>query len=59
MVIFSRCLDCKNYIGKNEDGKYICKAFPDGISDDVFWNKIDHRENIDGDNGIIFEDLDE
>ena len=57
MVRFPRCIDCKKFIELNEEGKYTCKAFPDGIPDDVFWGKIDHTENIDGDNGIKFEEI--
>ena len=54
MVIFSQCIDCKNYIGKNDDGRQICKAFLNGIPEDVFWNRIDHTKNIENDNGIKF-----
>lgn len=57
MVIFSQCLDCKNFIEKTENGTFICKAFPNGIPEDVFWNKIYHTENIDGDNGFKYEDI--
>ena len=52
MVIFSQCLDCSNYIDNSEKGKHCCKAFPDGIPEDVFWNKIRHNENIENDNGM-------
>lgn len=54
MVQFSQCIDCKNYINNNE-GIYKCRAFPEGIPNDIFWNKIDHNNNIDGDKGIKFE----
>ena len=57
MVIFSQCIDCKNYIGRNEENNHICKAFPDGIGDDVFWNKIYHTSEIEGDNGYRFEEI--
>ncbi len=57
MVIFPQCLDCKNYIGPSEKkGIYICKAFPDGIPRDVFWNRVYHTDNIPGDHGILYED---
>lgn len=59
MVQFPQCMDCKNYIGKNENEKLCCRAFPDGIPDDIFWNKIDHKENINGDRGIKFEKISE
>lgn len=57
MVIFSQCIDCKNYIGKNDQEQFICKAFPDGILDEVFWNKIRHTTSIEGDHGIQYEDI--
>lgn len=57
MVVFSQCIDCKNYIGKIDDKLFICKAFPEGIPTDVFWNKIPHTEHIEGDNGYLFEDI--
>lgn len=57
MVIFPQCLDCKNFIRRTDDDKYICKAFLDGIPDDVFWNKIDHSAPIENDNGIHFEQI--
>ena len=53
MVVFSQCLDCKNYIGKNKEGKHTCKAFKNGIPEKVFWNEVNHTESIDGDNVII------
>ena len=58
MVIFSQCIDCKNFIGMNEKEEYYCKAFPEGISSEVFWNKISHKENIEGENGVKFEQID-
>lgn len=36
MVIFSQCLDCKNFIGKKDNNTFHCKAYPDGIPEDVF-----------------------
>lgn len=58
MVVFSQCMDCKNYIGKKGD-VFCCKAFSEGIPDDIFWNKIYHGEHIDGNNGYQFEKIDE
>ena len=51
-------MDCKNYIGKKGDA-FCCKAFSEGIPDDIFWNKKYHGEHIDGDNGYQFEKIDE
>lgn len=59
MVQFSQCIDCANYLGKNEKGFHFCRAFPTGIPADVFWNEISHKEEVKGDNGIRFEPLDE
>ena len=56
MVIFSQCMDCQNYIGK-ENEKFCCKAFPKGIPEDVLWNKINHEDYIDGDNGYKLESI--
>lgn len=57
MVIFSQCIDCKNYIGKIDNNTFYCNAFINGIPKDVFWNKINHENNIDGDNGYKFESI--
>lgn len=57
MVIFSQCLDCKNFIEKTEDDIFVCRAFPEGISADVLWNRINHTENIEGDKGIKYEGI--
>ena len=57
MVKIPPCMDCKNYIGRNNEDKDICKAFPDGIPDNVFWGDINHKTHIDGDNGYKFESL--
>lgn len=39
------------------DGKQICKAFPNGILENVFWNRIDHTKNIKNDTGIKFGNI--
>lgn len=50
-------MDCKNFIGKLTEDVFYCKAYPEGIPVDVLWNKMDHREHIDGDHGFLFENL--
>lgn len=56
--IFSQCMDCKNFNFDNPDkSKFTCKAFSDGIPDDVFWNKISHEDHIDNDNGFKFDPI--
>ena len=44
------CTFCIHYLGDEK-----CKAFPDGIPNDVFCGYIQHTEPVEGDNGIIFE----
>ena len=56
--IFPLCIDCKNYIrtDKEDDTNiYICKAFPNGIPDEIFWDKSDTLSECA--NGIRFESL--
>jgi hypothetical protein len=36
-------------------GNWHCAAFPAGIADEVKRNGVDHRQPIDGDNGVQFE----
>lgn len=41
---FPLCIDCKNYLFTNkESNNHICKAFPNGIPDELFWNKVDDQ----------------
>lgn len=50
-----KCLECK-YLGETTD-KFIptCKAFPKGIPDEIFFEKVTHDKPYPGDNGIQFE----
>ncbi|MCX7998614.1 MAG: hypothetical protein N3A69_06635 [Leptospiraceae bacterium] len=50
MFIIPRCFRCKNYIKFK-----TCKAFPNGIPDEVFFNEVYHTKPYPGDNGIQFE----
>ncbi len=52
-IIISPCYGCKNYIQCNGK-KEVCRAFPDGIPDDVYWGKVSHDMPIDGDHGIQY-----
>jgi len=54
----SQCTACARYRSpasrentRNLDGPF-CAAFPDGIPDDVYEMRVDHRLPIDGDNGL-------
>lgn len=58
MVLFPQCTDCKHLKDeKTADGKFCCPAFPEGIPDGVFWNRVSHKENLEDDHGIKFEPL--
>lgn len=47
-----KCDICKNFIVDNDPTKYSCKAFPNGIPDDVIWEAEEKECN----NGIFFEE---
>lgn len=54
---FPICIDCKHYICTDKDNnKHICKAFPNGIPDDLFWNK--NNLNTECNSNIKFEIID-
>ena len=55
---FYNCLICENYIGKKAGiKKPICKAFLDGIPNEILSGGNDHKEPFKGDNGIRFEPI--
>ena len=47
----SQCAYC---VHKDEDGA-TCKAFPDGIPEDILSMETDHRQPVEGDGGIQYE----
>ncbi len=53
MIRFSQCLNCK-HLRKGKGFGAHCDAYPKGIPDDVAW-RLDHRQPIEGDNGIQWE----
>jgi hypothetical protein len=32
--------------------EHTCKAFPEGIPDEIWSNEVDHRKPFEGDNGV-------
>lgn len=56
-----QCLSCKHWVSPldraddSDSPTQTCTAFPAGIPDDIWWNRADHRESFDGDNGITWE----
>lgn len=52
----SQCHACRRFHGRRSfDQPFTCDAFPGGIPDAVFDNDRDHRQPVDGDNGIQFD----
>lgn len=60
---WTQCLFCANLPmgeGRLVRGNVLaCPAFPDGIPMDIINNKLDHRQPIEGDNGITFKPIEE
>ncbi len=52
----SLCAFCKYFAMKlNEQRKWLCAAFPQGIPFDIANGDFDHRKPHPDDNGIVFE----
>lgn len=47
------CIGCKHRLGGR--GLYSCAAFPDGIPDDIFFDRVNHLEPYPGDGGLQWE----
>lgn len=50
-----KCLECKHIGRTTDDFVPTCKAFPEGIPDEIFFEKVTHDKPYHGDNGIQFE----
>ena len=54
------CLWCNRLHGR-DDGPmpaYIkCDAFPDGVPVSILDNEVDHRQSVEGDNGLQFSPI--
>jgi hypothetical protein len=57
MFIIAQCPCCNHWQSESEKSRFTgtCAAFPDGIPDNVFANKFNHRTEYPSDNGIRFE----
>jgi hypothetical protein len=60
------CMICRHYTGtaiieteKGLEGDmvHVCKAFPNGIPDEISMGDKGHKNPVNGDNGIQFEPL--
>jgi len=49
------CYECAHFRTNREEG-LVCKAFPKGIPDAVLFQGSDHKEPLEGDHGIQFEE---
>jgi len=47
------CYSCRHFDRENTDG-FTCKAFPDGIPDEIIESEVDHRNPVAGDHGIQY-----
>lgn len=51
----SQCDACRHFRGRASfTAPFTCDAFTSGIPDEVYDNERDHRQPIEGDNGIRF-----
>ena len=51
------CTMCKRF--RSDGANVWCKAFPKGIPDKILTGEHDHTKPFKGDNGILFEPLEE
>ena len=58
-VVIPDCTSCKHFIGKNDEGKFCCVAFPDGIPKDYFWGSVPVRKIPECANEIRLELIEE
>lgn len=49
------CLNCIHLQGHNSEGERVCKAFPEGIPDKIYFEAGDHTKAWPGDHDIRFE----
>jgi hypothetical protein len=55
-MMTEQCFNCKNYIFENEF--MVCKAFADGIPENILTGEFDHtKKHPDQDNDILFEPI--
>lgn len=55
MTMSMECPTCLNFIGYNDDNVPTCRAFPEGIPDDIISGETSHVGAYKGDNGIRYE----
>ena len=56
MIFIAQCFRCARLDREGIDnGLLVCAAFPNGVPDDILFNKFRHTSAYPGDNGILFE----
>lgn len=53
-VLTPMCYSCLHLRTTLPDGTLPCAAFPYGIPDEILEGQTDHRQSIEGDDGIVF-----
>ena len=56
LVAFGDCMYCKHFNNKLKT-KNVCKAFPDGVPNEILLGEIKHTKPYKGDHGIQFEPI--
>ena len=51
MTLSYQCILCRHYLGEG-----TCRAFLDGIPDEILSGEFDHTQPHEGDKGIQFEE---
>ena len=55
MKVFSQCAICTHLVRPGTGHGLTCAAFPDGIPDDLYYNRHEHQQPYPGDNGIRWQ----
>jgi hypothetical protein len=55
---YRSCMHCMHFIRDIFSEHNGCKAFPEKISDEIFWGRNLHKEPYHGDHGVLFESPD-
>ena len=53
------CIGCRHYDRTAPGPGIRCTAFPGGVPDEIFASQADHREPFQGDQGILFDPINE
>lgn len=51
------CIGCRHYDRSMPGPGIRCTAFPDGVPDEIFESRADHRRPFEGDHGILFDPI--